>query len=70
MGRYRIDMAIWVETERGPDPSVDQVVRALTALLRSDTMYVSVDQPNKRFENARLFVDSSEVLDRGAQVIE
>jgi hypothetical protein len=54
--RYQVIASMVVDVERGPDPTEPAVAVAVRKLLRSDTMHVSVDLPEGRFEGARLEV--------------
>jgi len=67
MSRFKVDMTMWVDTRRGPDPKPDQVDEALKGLLGSDTMHISVDLPGGAFEAAELMV---EAVESKVQVIE
>jgi hypothetical protein len=67
MARYKVQATIWVATQRGPEPTPEQVGEALKRLLGSDTMTVSVDRPDGGFEAATL---ACEEVEGNVQVIE
>lgn len=59
MTRFLADMKIWVEVLNGPEPTADKVVQALDGLLKSDHVFIAVENGDT-FTSCRIAVGNSE----------
>ncbi len=66
MACFLVSMNVCVETQRGPNPTPEQIEENLICLLRSDTMLASISKPGGTFQASTFAVDAAEA---GARVI-